>query len=85
MLFFTPHYLFRVLFFLRRQNELGVLEFIHALVETLDKYFENVCELDSAYTCSCLRHRPAKSLVRLQHVPSLLLSYIVVFLLFSYV
>lgn len=28
------------------QNELGVLEFIHALVETLDKYFENVCELD---------------------------------------
>jgi AP-4 complex subunit sigma-1 len=28
------------------QNELGLLEFIHALVETLDKYFENVCELD---------------------------------------
>lgn len=28
------------------QNELGVLEFIHALVETLDRYFENVCELD---------------------------------------
>jgi uncharacterized membrane protein YgcG len=27
-------------------NELGMLEFIHALVETLDKYFENVCELD---------------------------------------
>mmetsp|Transcript_27818 Transcript_27818/g.64820 ORF Transcript_27818/g.64820 Transcript_27818/m.64820 type:complete len:154 (-) Transcript_27818:347-808(-) len=27
-------------------NELGVLEFIHALVETLDKYFESVCELD---------------------------------------
>lgn len=24
------------------QNELSVLEFIHALVETLDKYFENV-------------------------------------------
>jgi AP-4 complex subunit sigma-1 len=23
-----------------------MLEFIHALVETLDKYFENVCELD---------------------------------------
>jgi AP-4 complex subunit sigma-1 len=30
----------------RSQNELGILEFIHALVETLDKYFENVCELD---------------------------------------
>ncbi len=27
-------------------NELGVLEFIHALVETMDKYFESVCELD---------------------------------------
>lgn len=27
-------------------NELSILEFIHALVETLDKYFENVCELD---------------------------------------
>ena len=27
-------------------NELAVLEFIHALVETFDKYFENVCELD---------------------------------------
>jgi len=28
------------------ENELSILEFIHALVETLDKYFENVCELD---------------------------------------
>ena len=28
------------------QNELSLLEFIHNLVETLDKYFENVCELD---------------------------------------
>eukprot|EP00933_Yihiella_yeosuensis_P083194 TRINITY_DN97376_c0_g1_i1.p1 TRINITY_DN97376_c0_g1~~TRINITY_DN97376_c0_g1_i1.p1 ORF type:complete len:146 (-),score=21.92 TRINITY_DN97376_c0_g1_i1:159-596(-) len=27
-------------------NELSLLEFIHTLVETLDKYFENVCELD---------------------------------------
>ncbi len=27
-------------------NEMAILEFIHALVETLDKYFENVCELD---------------------------------------
>ena len=27
-------------------NELGILEFIHALVETMDKYFESVCELD---------------------------------------
>ena len=28
------------------QNELAVLEFIHCLVETLDRYFLNVCELD---------------------------------------
>eukprot|EP01071_Lankesteria_metandrocarpae_P015122 Lankesteria_metandrocarpae@DN9343_c0_g1_i1.p1 len=27
-------------------NELAILEFIHSLVETLDKFFENVCELD---------------------------------------
>ena len=27
-------------------NELAMLEFIHNMVETLDKYFENVCELD---------------------------------------
>ena len=27
-------------------NELSMLEFIHNLVETMDKYFENVCELD---------------------------------------
>lgn len=25
---------------------MAYLEFIHTLVETLDKYFENVCELD---------------------------------------
>jgi AP-4 complex subunit sigma-1 len=28
------------------ENELAVLEFIHCVVETLDKYFENVAELD---------------------------------------
>lgn len=28
------------------ENELSILEFIHALVETMDKYFESVCELD---------------------------------------
>ena len=28
------------------ENELSLLEFIHCLVETLDKYFESVCELD---------------------------------------
>ena len=28
-----------------KENELAILEFIHALVETAHKYFENVCEL----------------------------------------
>ncbi|KAH7648250.1 clathrin assembly [Cryptosporidium bovis] len=28
------------------KNELAYLELIHFIVETLDKYFENVCELD---------------------------------------
>jgi AP-4 complex subunit sigma-1 len=31
------------------ENELGILEFIHSLVETLDRYFESVCELDIMY------------------------------------
>ena len=31
---------------LTAQNELAILEFIHSFVETLDRYFENVCELD---------------------------------------
>lgn len=48
------------------QNELGILEFIHVLVETLDKYFENVVRLPArvavhscvaaAATCGCLSH-----------------------------
>ena len=28
------------------ENELGVLEFIHCLVECLDMHFKSVCELD---------------------------------------
>jgi hypothetical protein len=34
------------------ENELSILEFIHSLVETMDKYFDSVCELD----VSCCRH-----------------------------
>ena len=38
------------LFFLvgvdEEENELAVLEFIHCMVETMDKWFGNVCELD---------------------------------------
>jgi len=30
----------------KSENELGILEFIHAVVETLDIYFENVTEQD---------------------------------------
>ncbi|KAK9810668.1 hypothetical protein WJX73_008890 [Symbiochloris irregularis] len=28
------------------ENELAILEFIHCMVETLDRFFANVCELD---------------------------------------
>lgn len=35
----------------RAQNELGMLEFIHAFVETLDKYFENVVRLRVGEGC----------------------------------
>lgn len=31
------------------ENELSLLEFIHSLVETMDKYFESVCELDVSF------------------------------------
>lgn len=30
-------------------NELALLELIHTIVETFDKYFVNVCELDIMY------------------------------------
>lgn len=30
----------------QHENELGVLELIHMIVETYDAYFSNVCELD---------------------------------------
>jgi hypothetical protein len=33
------------------ENELSILEFIHSLVETMDKYFESVCELDVSEPC----------------------------------
>eukprot|EP00731_Ephydatia_muelleri_P027707 Em0019g580a len=28
------------------ENELSLMEFIHCVVETFDRYFESVCELD---------------------------------------
>ena len=39
------------------ENELAILEFIHALVETLDRYFENVCELDIMFNLEKARPR----------------------------
>jgi len=32
-----------------KENELGLLEFIHTLVETLDKWAGSICELDIMY------------------------------------
>ena len=39
-------FLITILVVSAQQNELAILEFIHSLVETMDKYFESVCELD---------------------------------------
>lgn len=47
------------LFFLvgvdEEENELSILELIHCLVETLDKWFGNVCELDIMYNLETVR------------------------------
>lgn len=32
-----------------KENELGLLEFIHNLVETMDKWAGSICELDIMY------------------------------------
>jgi AP-4 complex subunit sigma-1 len=53
------------------ENELAVLEFIHTLVETLDKYFENVCELD----VSCRGFRVWAELIRLCSIWTRLISF----------
>lgn len=45
---FHPHH--------TEQNELGVLELIHCLVETLDKWFSNVCELDIMFSLDTTHH-----------------------------
>lgn len=37
------------------QNELGIMEFIHCIVETMDRYFSNVCELDIMYSLETVR------------------------------
>lgn len=38
------------------QNELGILEMIHCVVETLDKWFSNVCELDIMFSLETAHH-----------------------------
>ena len=38
------------------QNELGTLEMIHCMVETLDKWFSNVCELDIMFSLDTTHH-----------------------------
>lgn len=39
-----------------RQNELATLELIHCCVETLDKWFSNVCELDIMFALDTTHH-----------------------------
>ncbi|PRW56326.1 AP-4 complex subunit sigma [Chlorella sorokiniana] len=38
------------------ENELGILEMIHCVVETLDKWFSNVCELDIMFSLETTHH-----------------------------
>jgi AP-4 complex subunit sigma-1 len=49
------------LFFLvgvdENENELAVLEFIHCMVETMDKWFGNVCELDIMFNTETVRDK----------------------------
>jgi len=33
------------------ESELGILDLIQVLVETLDRHFKNVCELDIIFNC----------------------------------
>ena len=35
------------------QNELAILEFIHCLVETMDRYFGNVVSISSSFILDC--------------------------------
>jgi hypothetical protein len=50
-----------------------ILELIHALVETLDRHFDNVCELDIMSQVSLILEPPMKSLacvhVNIPHPP----------------
>lgn len=38
------------------ESELGILDLIQVFVETLDKCFENVCELDLIFHADCVHH-----------------------------
>jgi len=37
------------------ENELAILEFIHCLVEIMDRWFGNVCELDIMFSLDAVR------------------------------
>lgn len=39
------------------ESELGILDLIQVFVETLDKCFENVCELDLIFHVDKVRHK----------------------------
>lgn len=50
------------------QNELAILEFIHCLVETLDRYFSNVCELDLMFNLEMVQMPSPAYHTRILHV-----------------
>ena len=61
------------------ENELAILEFIHSLVETMDRYFESVCELDVSTLNECLLIINFILLINVSH-SSFLLSHLSLYL-----
>lgn len=63
------------LFFLvgvdEEENELAILEFIHCIVETMDKYFGNVCELDIMFNIDTVSSPASRqTLINFRFFPS---------------
>lgn len=58
------------------QNELAILEFIHLLVETMDRHFGNVV------SCAVIRVWGVLCLLKVISLPTLLLKCIIFFLPF---
>lgn len=50
------------------ESELGILDLIQVFVETLDKCFENVCELDLIFHADAVHHILAELVMGNKHM-----------------